>query len=148
MSNHRNATAGAVSGRGGQDRRSAARRGPVRAGSGRDAGTQGGDQRSGEQRGGGRSNQGRHRHMTVELPVDAARELLALLVDDEGDADEDLLDVAHDLLDRPRRVSGGVVVPLDERERRMVLRAIDDSELEFGSLIRSAASKLEAALTA
>jgi hypothetical protein len=102
-----------------------------------------------ERRGGQneRSSSRPNQRVSVAMPADAAAELLALLRDEDGDADEDLLEVAAQSLRNPKRSVGAVRVSLDERERRMTLRAIEDYTLEFGSLIRSSATRLAAAIT-
>ncbi len=62
------------------------------------------------------------------LPV--AHELLALLTDDDGEADEDLLDEAHDALDHPLEPRDAtrdqLLLWMSDRERDEVRTLIDE----------------------
>lgn len=70
----------------------------------------------------GRKRDRRPERQTYALPHDVAEELVALLLDVDGDADEDLLDLARARLD----------VPLEPRdaERSDVLFWLSDAEWE------------------
>ena len=80
------------------------------------------------QRGRTRGARGRVQTYRVTLTREEADELRALIRDEDGDADEDLLDCVYDALKGIKHEGErDVVVKLTKRQREAVFRALDDT---------------------
>jgi hypothetical protein len=78
-----------------------------------------------------RGSKSRVETFRVSMTRDEADEIRSLLRDEEGDADEDLLDGVYEALrGRKRDTERAVTVRLTKRQKESVFRALDDEGRE------------------